>query len=158
MSGTMELILTRGLKATIDIADYELVRTKKWRAVKTGRNDIYVAAWHRLETGDRKQITLHRFLANPPAGMQVDHVDGNALNNCRSNLRICSASQNQMNKGKYPTNTSGFKGVSRRGSRWRAVIHISGKQIHLGSFATAEAARDAYISKGRKIHGEFFHP
>ena len=88
----------------------------------------------------------------------IDHCDGNSMNNCWSNLRLATASQNNANRRRSPENTAGYKGVSlvpnsRR--RWRAVIHKNRKRIHLGTFATSEEAHAAYVAAARKLFGEF---
>ena len=88
----------------------------------------------------------------------IDHRDGNSTNNRWSNLRLATASQNNANRRRSLDNTAGYKGVSlvpnsRR--RWRAVIHKNRRRIHLGTFATPEAAHAAYVTAARKVHGKF---
>lgn len=89
--------------------------------------------------------------------MQIDHIDGNTANNAIANLREASNAQNCMNKPKPKSNTSGFKGVRyhSRDRRWYAHIRLSGKQVHLGLFDTAEEAHAAYCEAAHRLHGEF---
>lgn len=96
----------------------------------------------------------------PPPGMEIDHIDGDGLNNRWSNLRLCNKSQNQANSRLRRTNTSGFKGVCWHGQhkRWMARIHHKGRQIHLGLYDTPEAAHEAYCSRARVLFGEFARP
>src|SRR5574343_641023 len=85
-----------------------------------------------------------------PSG-QIDHVDGNKLNNSISNLRDVSASANQLAKTKPPrNNTSGYVGVTRHRGRYQAVLKVNDKQQFLGAFATAEEAGAAYRSAKEK--------
>ena len=89
--------------------------------------------------------------------MQVDHIDGDGLNNRRGNLRLATAGQNQHNKGLQRNNTSGFKGVRWRSDKgkWVARIDKDGKRRHLGYFDTVEGAHSAYVAASMAIHGEF---
>lgn len=88
---------------------------------------------------------------------QIDHVDGNGLNNRWDNLRACSDGQNKRNTKRPKTNTSGFKGVSffHQRQKWRAYISLDGRQTHLGLFDTLEKARAARTSAATIFHGEF---
>lgn len=99
---------------------------------------------------------LHRALAKPPAGLQVDHVNGDRLDNRRCNLRVTTATGNSRNSGASRRSTSGFKGVSKtRGGRWRAYINIQRRQRTLGVHATAELAARAYDAAAVRLYGEY---
>ena len=88
---------------------------------------------------------------------QIDHIDGNRANNAIENLRPATNSQNQQNRAKQKTNTSGYKGVHWRkdAGKWQAQIAINGKRKHLGYFDTAEQAHEAYCKTAIELHGEF---
>lgn len=86
----------------------------------------------------------------------VDHIDGVRSNNRLANLRACSASQNQCNRGKQSNNKSGFKGVYLHApGRWRAVITIGRKSHRLGLFDTPDMAHQAYRDAASTLHGVF---
>jgi hypothetical protein len=85
----------------------------------------------------------------------VDHRDGDGLNNMRSNLRFATSRQNAMNRSKWKSSDSRFKGVHRDGKRWRAIITLGGKRIHLGCFASDEEAALAYNDAALANYGEF---
>jgi HNH endonuclease/AP2 domain len=105
------------------------------------------------------QIHMHREILQAPDGMDVDHKDGNGLNNVRSNLRLATRSQNQCNKPMYKTNTSGYKGVTWDKSRgqWMAKIKVGPKHINLGRFDDITDAAAAYAEAALKYHGDFAH-
>lgn len=85
---------------------------------------------------------------------QVDHRDGDGLNNRWANLRDITPGENQQNRvGPQKNNTTGFLGVTRRpNGKFVAGIKTHGKRRHLGEFTTAEEASAAYIAAKRQIH------
>lgn len=84
---------------------------------------------------------------------EVDHIDGNPLNNRFGNLREATGAQNKQNQhGPRRDNKSGFLGVMRHGDRWRARIQLDRKSIHVGLFDSAEAAHAAYLDAKRRLH------
>jgi hypothetical protein len=89
---------------------------------------------------------MHRIIAASDEKPVVDHINGNQLDNRRSNLRPANYDENQHNQGVRTNNKSGYKGVSKRkGSRkWQAFMSLAGKSVHLGSFNTPEEAHLAY--------------
>ena len=103
----------------------------------------------------RKIESIHRILTNCPKGYFVDHINGNGMDNRRSNLRIVSNRQNQRNRGLPSDNTSGYKGVMIRKDRrvksdkvaWIARIKHLDKSLCLGTFDTKEEAATAYDKK-----------
>lgn len=88
-------------------------------------------------------------------GKDIDHIDGVRTNNALANLRSATRSQNKMNGGKQANNTSGAKGVSRYGTKWRTYISIGGKNTCLGIFKDVQSAAQAYLLASRIHHGEF---
>ena len=106
----------------------------------------------------RKTLAMHRFIMNPPENMQIDHINGNGLDNRKCNLRVCTNAQNSANKPPQRNNKSGFKGVTKSSAnRWRAEIgdHHTGNRQRLGFFKTAEDAARAYDDAARERYGEF---
>lgn len=91
----------------------------------------------------------------PPPGTDVDHEDGDSLNNRFANLRVATRWENLSNRGKTRANTSGFKGVRPHRNKWVARIGHKGRYRHLGTFDTPEQAAEAYAAAAREIHGEF---
>ena len=98
---------------------------------------------------------MHTFLTG---WSRVDHINGNGLDNRRSNLRPASRSQNGANRGAPSNNTSGFKGVTRFRLKWMAKIQVHGRTIHLGLFATPQEAARAYDTAALEHFGEYARP
>lgn len=113
--------------------------------------------------GTKHQIKAHRIiysmLKTPLSVMQeLDHRDGNPLNNRLDNLRLASRMQNMHNIGKKKRNGvySGLpKGVAKHGPSYRASIMVNRKRIKLGSFSDPELAGKAYRAAAEKHLGEF---
>jgi len=91
-----------------------------------------------------------------PSG-HLDHINGDRADNRIANLRMATVAGNMQNRGKMPSNKSGFKGVWFRlqRKRWVASISVDGRQRHLGTFHTPEQASAAYAEAARRLHGEF---
>jgi hypothetical protein len=140
--------------ALVDDEDYEYLNQWRWRAWRCG-NTHYVV---RRERNPNKFIQMHRIILNTPDDMQVDHRDRNGLNNQKSNIRNCYNSDNQHNKISWAV--SGFKGVylnkyKMKSIRFRAMIQINRKTIHLGYFNTPEEAAKIYDKAAIENFGEF---
>lgn len=148
--------LTRNLKALVDDEDFERVSSLRWYAqiIKRG-NKQYVYAARREKSG---LTYLHRFVLGADGGF-IDHKDHNTLNCQKNNLRQCSNRQNQWNmlsSLKRSQHPSKYKGVTFEAGKWRARIRVGGKKVHLGSFNDELSAHNAYVSKAKEVHGEFF--
>lgn len=104
-----------------------------------------------------KIVYLHRIVNKTPEGIFTDHINGDKLDNRRSNLRSCSYKQNSANKGFHKNSTSGFKGVSwfPRYKKWVAQITVNYKHLSLGYFKKKTDAAHAYNMAAQKYFGEF---
>jgi hypothetical protein len=145
--------LSQGYFAIVDESDLDLLAGHKWFALFPDRRNprVYAAA----KIGGRN-VMMHRFLVGASAGSDVDHRDGDGLNNRRSNLRECSRSENQMNQ-RPRGGTSRFKGVylHARSGKWAVKIKRDGKFYWLGYHADEEVAARKYDEAARRIFGEF---
>jgi len=149
--------LTRGRTTAVDDGDHERVARIKW---------MFRPKRHRPDNGyawgivDGRRIPMHRFILGSPAGQQVDHIDGDGLNNCRANLRLATLLENCRNRKKQRApSASRFKGVARTSvGAWRAYIYLNGRQKWLGSHATEEDAARAYDAAAISLFGAFARP
>lgn len=147
-----EIQLTRGFVTLVDDEDYEKIKPFKW-GISSKDNGRAIAVQARV---NGKNTYLHRFIMNPEDDLVVDHIDRNPLNNQRSNLRICTRSENQRNRTRR-AETSKYKGVHKRKgtNRFEAYIKLNKKRIHIGCFGSEVEAALAYNEFAIKLHGEF---
>jgi len=151
-----EIVMKDTSVILIDDCDYVLLVSNKWHKLTVG-NCNYAATYIVLPDGSRKQELMHRIILKPFKGWEVDHIDGNGLNNQRGNLRICKHRNNQMNRRKHIIGTSQYKGVSwdKDKQRWRASISVNGKRRRLGSYKKEKDAASAYNKAAKLIYGEY---
>lgn len=149
------LILTRGQHTVVDDDVYEWASKFKWQAHSAGHGSKkFYAARSIRESGKNKTILLHREILH--SAFEVDHKDGDSLNNLKENLRAATHAQNSKNRIKAIKNTSGFIGVSfhRRIKKWQA--YISARPIVcLGYFETVLEAARARDLAAQKLYGDF---
>ncbi|NQT02028.1 MAG: HNH endonuclease [Planctomycetes bacterium] len=143
--------LTQGKFTIVDADDYEHLNKCKWSCQKIG-NTFYA---YRNES--YKKIAMHHEIMNAPKGMVVDHIDGNGLNNRKSNLRICTQAQNNQNKRPKRNCSSKYKGVSfhKFSKKWEVQIACNKKREHVGRFDDEIEAALAYDRKAGELFGEF---
>lgn len=122
--------------AHIDDLDRHLLVGRSWHITSTG----YVAA--RI---DNKITLLHRLITGAAPGFVVDHINGNPIDNRRSNLRVVSFRENQQNLRLSAQNSSGFRGVTfdKARSKWVAQAKMNGKRVFIGRFGSIEEAAEA---------------
>jgi hypothetical protein len=149
------VIEIKGYKVMIDDDMAEKVMALKWHIADRKRG-IYFSTTVKGEDGKSHDVKLHRFIMEAPPGMLVDHRDGNHLNCHRENLRICTTAQNSRNVPKLKNNTTGYRGVSKKNNKYRAVITFNGKYMHIGYFETPEEAAAEYEKKARELFGEYY--
>lgn len=144
--------LTHNKVALVDIDDFEKLNEFKWHYHKNG----YACSNFRI-SGKFHYMRMHRLVINAPAEKQVDHINGNRLDNRKNNLRLVNSAQQSWNK--RPRGR--FKGVSMRpinkypSRLWQASIKFNGKQFYLGDFKSKKAAASAYNAAAKKYFGKY---
>ncbi len=144
-------MMIKGHEVLVDDEDLPLIRKYSWH-ISANHKRHYAHAWGGRAHG-RKIISMHRLLMGFPA-QQIDHINGNGLDNRRLNIRLCSKAENLRNRNRR-IGASGFRGVRIVGSRYVAQIQINGKKYQRCGFRDAESAARAYDEMSKDLHGEF---
>ena len=149
--------LTRGKVALVDDEDYEVLSQYHWQAYRNKAGNWYAKRGiNPSKKGSVEKYTLvymHQQILDHYDG--VDHLNGDGLNNQRSNLRKADQSINNQNKKKKPGTTSAYLGVSwhKQGKKWKAQVKIpKGKVTHLGLFAEEVEAARTYDQAVRALY------
>lgn len=162
---TVEIELTQGQVTIVDDIDADLAEVKWATQPRNNGLDFYALRGTYSSTTKTKRTTvhLHRAVLERKLGRAlrkgeiVDHIDGNGLNNRRSNLRLATQAENRRNSRKNVNNTSGFKGVywHKSSQKWMAYITFNRRMIYLGYFDCPKEAHAVYCKAAAKYHGEF---
>jgi hypothetical protein len=153
--------LTQGKEALVDDCDYEYLVQWKWQFQREGHRRTGYAVRIQRTGEKRSHLCMHRLVATRSGlvidGKQLDHVDGDGLNNCRGDLRVSTTSQNHANRRRNRNNTSGFKGVTwnKRWKKWVAQIEVAGQNLYLNGFDDPRDAARAYNEAALEHFGEF---
>lgn len=141
---------TKGEPFYFDLDDYDKIKNYCW----IYNNQKYV--YTRIKRTNQK-VFMHRIVVDVPHKAEIDHINHLPYDNRKSNLRIVTRSQNNMNHGLNCRNTSGVTGISfnKPLNKWVAEIHVNNKKIHIGVFTDIEDAKKARKEAEEKYFGEF---
>lgn len=150
-----EIKLTQGKFAQVDDEDYEWLNQWRWYASKSKKK--FYAGRNFWSNGKSNPKSMHRLIMNNPSNMQIDHIDGNSLNNQKSNLRICNNQQNCRNRLSRDNTSSIYKGVyfDTWSGKWRAEIKVNGIYAHRKRFNLELDAAHQYDIWAKSLFGEF---
>jgi len=144
----MKIRLNNNLCAIVDQDDLNRLGQYKWKyngkyAVRSDKNS--------------QNVYMHREIMCANSGVQVDHINGDKLDNRKCNLRFANNSQQRMNQGIQKNNSSGYRGVTwdKRTKSWKVRVQSYGKVKNLGRFKDKLAAHEAYERVSIEIFGEF---
>ena len=145
--------LTQGKAAIVDNEDFEELNKYKWSCTHTCGLNYAVRG---NPDSKPRHLRMHREILNTPVDMDTDHINGNGLDNRKSNLRICTHTENMLNC-KPRGGTSPYIGIgwSVCHKKWHARIRSKGKQVHLGFFKDESKAARAFDTAAIKLRGEF---
>lgn len=153
-----EILITQEKSVLVSDEDFDRVAQFKWcYSASTG----YAVRKGRKNLNEPRTVHMHRFIMQGEKGVQIDHINGDKLDNKRSNLRVASIQKNSFNRKKPNVrSTSRYKGVLKRknSNSWEARIKYNSKSIYLGSFITEVDAAIAYNIAAHHYFGEYAKP
>lgn len=140
----------------VDDADFGWLNQWIWSLHSNGR------VYRHVSKGGRSTMPLiHRVIVGATSpSIEVDHINGNPLDNRRENLRLCTRKENARNRRKSRNCSSRFKGVSwnQRSQKWHAYIYVGDRQRNLGKYDDENQAAQAYDKAARELHGDYAKP
>lgn len=152
MRGTYGVLHLGSSEFLFDAEDLPLIESRNWYRDKDG----YLVSCYYF-SGVRRFVRFHRIVMKATSQQIVDHINKNRADNRKGNLRLCNSSENDRNRSRYSTNTSGVTGVffDKRRRKWVANITYNNKRLHLGRYASKEDAVRARLSKEVELFREF---
>lgn len=135
------------LHCMVDLDDLDVLSNYYWNIRYDNRHPnctVYVET-HKRINGKNTRIHMHKLITNCPKELEVDHINGNGLDNRKQNLRCIPHSLNTLNKNhKYDVGVR----YNKRDNVWIASFNIKGKTIYAGYYRTKEEAinRRKYIN------------
>lgn len=151
MESAVEMLIKNSeTTVLLDKDDYEKHCDRAWHLNQNGyiSRNIWV-------DGKFVHQRLHRVIMGEPEGLEVDHINGDKMDNRKSNLRISTRSQNARNRPRYKSNKSGYKGVYERNGKYQSQIRNNGKLIQLGTFDNRHDAARMYNFWAKDLFGEY---
>lgn len=154
--GKYYICLTLGQETIVDKDDYGYLTQFFWQARPTRTKKNFYAirnvGWD--NQGRRLKVSMHREIMHFPEGLEVDHINGDPLDNRKHNLRICTHAENVRNQNRK-SNKAGHKGITKHGDKWRAQIGVNYEKVHIGVYETRNEAIAAYTTASKWYHKEF---
>lgn len=146
-----QIALSKGKVALVDDDDYEWLNETNWWF--NGRYAVTV----RYEGKKRINIWMHREIMKTPPHLFTDHINMDRLDNRKNNLRLCTKSQNMLNRPAQRNNTSGHKNIywDKNRKLWCVEIKVNGKKHHLGRYADIKHAIERRDLAHKGIIGDF---
>jgi hypothetical protein len=147
-----EIFLTQNKVAIVDDCDYEYLNQFKW-CVEKNKNIFYASRGVRKD-GKGKMLRMHSVILGDREDFECDHINGNGLDNRRSNLRLVTHRQNGQNM--HILKTSQYPGVywRKENKKWRADLSVDNKTIHLEHFDNEYRAYLTYCKAVKELTGQ----
>ena len=136
--GSWVIPLTQGRETLVDAEDVEFLGQFNWKWLPCRTQLGYAMS-------SEKSIGIHRFILNPPKGFLIDHINGNSLDNRKSNLRIVTNRENQQNRKNHRSGRLCGATYNKTYNKWYSRIKVNKKDMSIGYFKTEIEAHQAYM-------------
>lgn len=135
-------------RVVVDDSVFDFLSTVRWHV--NNKSGKFYAIYRPYVGGKRKSVQMHRIVAMAPQDAEVDHINGDTLDNRFENLRLCTRAQNTVNSvgrvGKY-----GYRGVRKAAKKWRVIV--AGQDV--GYYYDIKEAANAYDNEVVRRYGDF---
>lgn len=143
----MKITTKSGIQILADAEDTPKITSHSWCISRTG---------YAVANIDHRTVKMHHLVfGDPPAGYVTDHINGNPLDNRKSNLRFCTPKENARNCKVGKNNKTGFTGVKKADGKYKASIMVDRKSICLGTYEKLEDAVKVRKEAEKEYFGEF---
>jgi hypothetical protein len=135
-----------------DLEDLAVIESRHWYKDKDG----YLTHSY-FYNGQRRFVRFHRIVMGAKPSQYIDHINKDRTDNRKGNLRFCTRSENNRNRGLYKTNKSGVTGVhyDNKRSKWVASITYNSRRLFIGRFDIEAEAIRARLKKETELFGEY---
>lgn len=149
--------LTQGKVAVVDDEDFELLNQYKWRTDKGSKTFYGIRTFWDRKKKRYYSVMLHREIMRTPKGIEVDHINGNGLDDRKQNMRNCTRAEQSWNRPPNTNSASKYKGVcwDKNRKKWTARIGLNRTLMFIGRYDFETSAARAYDKKARELFGEF---
>jgi hypothetical protein len=130
-------------------------KTKRWRKIGSVNKRGYLVVKHKCISYLAHRLAYYMYYKIDPKQYDIDHINGNKLDNRIDNLRLSTTSQNCFNSKAKSSNKTGYKGVCKGNSGYTAQIYINGRKHHLGTYKNPFYAFLQYCKAAKRLHKEF---
>lgn len=147
-----------GIYMLIDDEESERIIQRSWWAQRAPHTTYAYTQVYDRPSKKYKTIMLHRFIMNvTDSNIEVDHINGNGLDNRKRNLRLCPDGENSRNTKSHRNSSSQYKGVCwhKNNKKWQADIYDNGRHVYLGQYDNEIEAAHAYDRAAIQLFGEF---
>lgn len=145
------ITLTKGYIAVVDVDNFDVLNQWRWHAIEKGGGKVYAHRWEK-----RRGVLMHRYIMGAFGPIDIDHINGDTLDNRKSNLRRSSHRQNLYNRSAIKGRE--YKGVYWEESRrkWAVRFRLPDGSFPLfGRFSELQDATHRSNEVMVELHGDF---